>query len=175
MNGVNAHEQGNAQPGFGSQHLQLMRFFTGEHVQKRAHLAIADPLRQFGISQVFVRSIDVLVRRTLIRRHVAGTHILAHLADFLFQRHLLQKECSPFFGGQGNIVPVLGRAGGEAKESGKQKDFFHYNCTVRVSSSWMEVFPAFTLSVASSHAQSLIGLPFRLTFLGWAVQRSSKL
>ena len=90
MNGVDAHQQGNAQAGLRRQHLQLMRLFAGKDVQEGAHLAIADALGQFGIAQVLVGGIDVFVRRALIRRNIARTHILAHLADLLFQRHLLQ-------------------------------------------------------------------------------------
>ena len=62
VNGVDAHQQGNAQAGLRRQHLQLMRLFAGKDVQESSHLAIADALGQFGIAQVLVGGIDVFVR-----------------------------------------------------------------------------------------------------------------
>ena len=175
VDGVYTQQQGNAQAGFGRHHLQLVRLFPGENVQECTHLAFPDALGQLGIAQVLVRCVNVLVRGTLVRRNIAGTHVLAHLADFFFQRHLLQQETGPLSGRQGGIPPVPGRTGGEAQEGSKEKGFFHYNCTVSVRVSLMEVSPAFTWRVLFSQLQSLTGVPFRLTFRGLEVQRSSKL
>ena len=120
MNGVNAHQEGNSQAGLGGQHLQLVGLFAGENVQESTHLSFADALGQFGIAQVLVRSVNVLIRRTLIRGNIAGPHVLAHLADFFFQGHLLQQEGRPLCRGQRGVAPVLGRAGGQGQEGGKQ-------------------------------------------------------
>ena len=112
VDGVDAEEKRDAQPGLAGKNLQLVGFFAREHVQERAYLTLAYAGGQLGVAQALVGSVDILVGRALVRGHIAGADILAHLPYLLFQCHLLQKELSALLRGEGRVLPVAFAAAG---------------------------------------------------------------
>ena len=173
--GIDAEKKRDSQPGLACEYLQLVRLLSGQHVHERTDLAVADAVREVGIAQILIGSINVLIRRTLIRRHIARTYILAHLAYLLLESHLLEKQFRALFSAQRSIVPVARRTGACKHDTGYQEISFHYNWIFRFALSRIPVLTAGTLRVLSSQVQSLVLAPFTSTFLGLDVQRTSKL
>ena len=116
MDGIDSEQQRNAQTALLRDPLQAGGLFDRQDVQEGADLPGADLVRHVGVTEVLVIGIHVAVGRALSGRDIAGTDILAHLADFLLEGHLLQEGLSPVGGRQGSIFPVSRSAGGRHQE-----------------------------------------------------------
>ena len=116
VDGVHANEERNLHPALLRHFLQGDGFRACQHVQERTHEAAAHLVGDVLVAKVLVGRVDVLVRRALSRRDIAGTHVLAHLADLFLKGHLLEYESSTLLGGEGRIHIVLLCASGSEKE-----------------------------------------------------------
>ena len=175
VDGIDAEEQGDAQAGLAGEHLELMGFFAGEHVQEGSYLTIAYARGKFGVPQALVGSVDVLVGRALVRRNIAGAYVLAHLPYLLFQGHLPQEKLRALLRREGRILPVGFAATGCEQHGRENQILFHRTCIFMLVFSSMLHFPADTRRALPSQVQSLTLLPFTSTLTGLAVQRTSKL
>ena len=179
VDGVHADEQRNPQPAFLRQLLQGGGLLGGQHVQKGTDLPAADLVGDAGIAEVLVRRIDVLVRRPLPRRHIAGGYILAHLADLFFQRHLRQEDFGPVGGGQRSVAEVLRGARRSRRQDQQEYAGFHVHrlesyFSVRLTGRFTGTSEREQRRMPSAQVQPERALPFASTDAGLAARWISK-